>query len=106
MKQSRLMSFCEAIANVAIGYGVAVLTQILIFPMFGLHTTLAQNLQMGAVFTVISIVRSYVLRRVFEAIRVRTTKPPLKMSDGSVRARLAYRRDFDSAAARDQSSIR
>ena len=106
MKQSRLMSFCEAIANVTVGYGVAVLTQILIFPMFGLHTTLAQNLQMGAVFTVVSIVRSYVLRRVFEAIRVRTTKPPLKMSDGSVRARLAYRRDFDSAEARDQSSIR
>ena len=106
MKQSRLMSFCEAIANVTVGYGVAVLTQILIFPMFGLHTTLGQNLQMGAVFTVVSIVRSYVLRRVFEAIRVRTTKPPLKMSDGSVRARLAYRRDFDSAEARDQSSIR
>ena len=106
MKQSRLMSFCEAIANVTVGYGVAVLTQILIFPMFGLHTTLGQNLQMGAVFTVVSIVRSYVLRRVFEAIRVRTTKPPLKMSDGSVRARLAYRRDFYSAEARDQSSIR
>jgi hypothetical protein len=66
------MSFCEAIANVAVGYGVAVLTQIMIFPMFGLHTTLAQNLQMGAVFTVVSIVRSYVLRRIFDAILVLT----------------------------------
>ena len=71
MKQSRLMSLVESIANVAVGYGVAVVTQILIFPAFGLHTTLAQNLKMGAVFTVVSIVRSYVLRRVFEAIRVR-----------------------------------
>jgi hypothetical protein len=106
MRQSRLMSFCEAIANVAVGYGVAVLTQIMIFPMFGLHTTLAQNLQMGAVFTVVSIVRSYVLRRIFEAIRVRSKKPPLKTSGGSVRARLPYRRDFSGAAARDQSSIR
>lgn len=106
MRQSRLMSFCEAIANVAVGYGVAVLTQTMIFPMFGLHATLAQNLQMGAVFTVVSIVRSYVLRRVFEAIRVRTTKPPLQTSDGSVRARLPYRRDFSGTAARDQSSIR
>ena len=106
MRQSHLMSFCEAIANVAVGYGVAVLTQILIFPMFGLLTTLAQNLQMGAVFTVVSIVRSYVLRRVFEAIRVRSTEPPLKTSDGSVRGRLPYRRDFGGAAARDQSSIR
>jgi hypothetical protein len=51
---------------VIVGYGVAVVTQILIFPAFGLHTTLAQNLKMGAVFTVVSIARSYVLRRLFE----------------------------------------
>lgn len=69
MKQSRLMSLVESIANVAVGYGVAVLTQILIFPIFGLHTTLAQNLKIGAVFTVVSIARSYVLRRLFERLR-------------------------------------
>ena len=54
------------------GYGVAVVTQILIFPIFGLHTTLAQNLIMGLAFTVVSIARSFVLRRVFEAIRMRS----------------------------------
>ena len=70
MKQSRLMSLVESVANVMVGYGVAVATQILIFPIFGLHTTLAQNLKMGAVFTVVSIARSYVLWRVFEGIRV------------------------------------
>ncbi len=70
MKQSRLMSLVEAVANVIFGYGVAVLTQILIFPVFGLHTTLAQNLKMGAIFTVVSIARSFALRRVFEAIRL------------------------------------
>lgn len=70
MKQTRTMSLVEAVANVIVGYGVAVVTQILIFPVFGLHTTLAQNLKMGAVFTGISIVRSYVLRRLFERIRV------------------------------------
>ena len=53
MKQSRLMSLVESIANVAVGYGVAVVTQILIFPVFGLHTTLAQNLKMGAIFTIL-----------------------------------------------------
>lgn len=67
MKQSRLMSLAESVANVIIGYGVAVVTQILIFPVFGLHTTLAQNLKMGGVFTVVSIARSFALRRVFEA---------------------------------------
>lgn len=74
MTQSRRMSFIEATANVAVGYGVAVVTQILIFPVFGLHTTLAQNLKMGAVFTVVSIARSFALRRLFEAIRVRTDR--------------------------------
>ena len=70
MKQSRLMSLVEAVANVIVGYGVAVVTQILIFPIFGLHTTLAQNLQMGLMFTGVSIIRSFLLRRLFEAIRV------------------------------------
>ena len=74
MKQSRLMSLVEAVANVIVGYGVAVMTQILIFPIFGLHTTLAQNLKMGAVFTVVSIARSFALRRVFEAVRMRSAK--------------------------------
>jgi hypothetical protein len=68
-RQSRTMSFVEATANVVVGYGVAVVTQILIFPIFGLHTTLAENLKLGAVFTAVSIARSFALRRLFEAIR-------------------------------------
>ena len=70
MQQSRVMSLVESVANVFVGYALAVITQILIFPVFGLHMTLAQNLKMGAVFTVVSLARSYVLRRVFERIRV------------------------------------
>ena len=69
MKQSRAMSLVEAVANVVVGYGVAVVTQILIFPVFGLQTTLAQNLQMGAVFTIVSLGRRYALRRLFERFR-------------------------------------
>ena len=64
----------KIVANVAVGYGVAVVTQLLIFPVFGLHTTLAQNLKMGAIFTIVSIARSFALRRVFEAIRMRGAK--------------------------------
>ena len=74
MKQSRLMSLVEAFANVIVGYGVAVVTQILLFPLFGLHTSLGQNLAMGAIFTIVSIARSFALRRVFEAIRMRSAK--------------------------------
>jgi len=71
MKQSRIMSLVESLSNVAVGYGVAVGTQILIFPVFGLHTTLAQNLSLGGVFTIVSLARSFALRRLFEAILAR-----------------------------------
>lgn len=77
MKQSRRMSLLESIVNVLVGYGVAVVTQILIFPVFGLHATLQQNLQMGAVFTLVSIARSFTLRRVFEALRFDRNKADL-----------------------------
>ncbi len=70
-KQSRRMSLVEAIANVAVGYAIAVLTQILMFPIFGLQVSLSNNLAIGAAFTTISLTRSYVLRRLFEAFRSR-----------------------------------
>lgn len=72
MKQSRRMSLVESLANVAVGYGVAVLTQIVVFPFFGLYVSLADNLVMGAVFTIVSIARSFTLRRVFEEFRMRS----------------------------------
>ncbi|HQU70489.1 MAG TPA: hypothetical protein PLI43_20150 [Albidovulum sp.] len=71
MKQSHLMSLVEPVANVIVGYGVAVVT---ILPIFGLHTTLTLNLRMGAAFTLVSIARTFALRRVFEAIRIRSAK--------------------------------
>ena len=71
MKQSPAMSLLRAITNVAVGYGVAVVTQILIFPVFGLHTTLAQSLKMGTVFAVVRIARPFALQRAFEASHVR-----------------------------------
>lgn len=69
MKQSRAMSLIESVANVVVGYGFAVVTQTLIFPVFGLHATLAQNLKMGVIFSFVSIARSFALRRLFERWR-------------------------------------
>ena len=71
MKQSRLMSLVESLANVLVGYGVAVITQMAVFPLFGLAVTVTENLLIGLIFTAVSIVRSYALRRGFEALRVR-----------------------------------
>jgi hypothetical protein len=69
-KQSRLMSFVESVVNVVVGYLIAVTTQIIVFPVFGMHVNLADNLLIGAIFTVISLARSFLLRRIFEYVRV------------------------------------
>ena len=63
-KQSRRMSLVEAIANVIIGFAVALLTQIIVFPLFDVEVTLGENLAIGSLFTLTSICRSFVLRRV------------------------------------------
>lgn len=68
MSQSRTHSALESAANVAVGYGVAIATQAAVFPLFGLHASAGQHLIIGAIFTVVSLVRSYVLRRVFNSI--------------------------------------
>jgi hypothetical protein len=70
-KQSRRMSLVEAVTNVVVGFAVALLTQIIVFPLFDLEVTLGENLAIGALFTGASLCRAYVLRRLFEAIRVR-----------------------------------
>jgi len=71
MKQSRFMSLAESFTNVVIGYGIAVLTQIVVFPLFGIHASLGDSLLLGGMFTAVSIARSYTLRRLFEAMRSR-----------------------------------
>ena len=55
--------------NVAVGYGIAVATQAAVFPLFGLKASLSDNLLLGALFSFVSVARSYLLRRLFEAVR-------------------------------------
>jgi len=66
------MSLVETITNVAIGLIVSFLSQVAIFKYYDIHISLAQNLELTLYFTVVSIIRSYVLRRFFNSIR-RTT---------------------------------
>ena len=66
--QSRWMSLVEATTNIVVGYCLAVLTQVIVFPLFGLSVSLGENLGIGAVFTVVSLVRSFTLRRAFNAM--------------------------------------
>lgn len=74
MKQSKLMSFVEAITNVVVGYFVALGVQLLVFPWFGINISLEDNLMIGGFFVIQATIRSYVLRRIFE--KFRTSQPP------------------------------
>lgn len=67
--QSRRLSLIEAVANVLVGLGVAYATQVVVFPMFGFHASTEQHLAITGIFTVVSLVRSYALRRLFCRIR-------------------------------------
>lgn len=63
--QSKRNSAFEAVANVMIGYLVSVLANVLILPLFGYNVTVGDSFAIGLAFTVVSLVRSYILRRLF-----------------------------------------
>ena len=71
MKQSRVMSMIEAATNVVVGYLLAIATQIVVFPWFGIETGLAEHMTIGLAFVVVSLLRGYALRLLFEMVRVR-----------------------------------
>ena len=65
MSQPRHHSALESVANVAVGFGINYTTNMIFFPMFGWHISTTQNLTLGVIYTGISLVRSYFLRRYF-----------------------------------------
>ena len=68
MTQNKRMSFVESLTNVAIGYLVAVGSQIVIFPLFDIHVPMRDNFLIGLWFTAISIMRSYFVRRFYNRL--------------------------------------
>ena len=65
MSQTKTSSAIESLINVVIGYSVAIMSQLLIFPFFGIHVGIQTNLAIGGWFTLVSLIRSYVIRRWF-----------------------------------------
>ena len=72
--QTKTHSFVESILNVLIGFGVAIAAQLVIFPLYDIHIPIQSNLAIGGWMTIISIMRSYVLRRCFNKITIRRNK--------------------------------
>lgn len=72
MKQSKLMSMLETTLSTAAGFGLSLLLQWLILPvLIGVSIPLHTNLAFAAIMTVASLVRGFVLRRLFEALHIR-----------------------------------
>ena len=69
--QTRKHSFIEAWVNIFIGFSINYVANLLIFPFFGMHISLANNFLMGCIYTCISLVRSYFIRRYFNALMVK-----------------------------------
>ena len=67
MNQSKLGSFIEAWFNVLIGFGINFSANLVILPMFGFNITVADNFLIGVLYTFISVIRSYAIRRWFNA---------------------------------------
>jgi hypothetical protein len=67
------MSLVESTANISVGFLLALCTQIMLFPLFGILVSLPENLMISGIFTAVSLARTYVLRRLFEALQMRWT---------------------------------
>jgi len=63
--QSKTHSLIESITNIIIGYIVALISQLLVFPLFDINVPLKTNIYIGLWFTGISLTRSYIIRRFF-----------------------------------------
>lgn len=74
MSQTRIDSVIEAITNILVGYGIAITSQMVIFPLFGIHISIGEHLTIGLLMTCISLVRSYLLRRLFNRFTENSNK--------------------------------
>ena len=67
--QSRRRSLTEAITNTVVGFIISLLIQMLIYPMMDIPVRFEQNLIITTIFTLASIGRGYVLRRLFNLLK-------------------------------------
>jgi len=70
--QSRSASLIESLTNILIGWLVAIVSQLVIFPWFDIDVPFRTNLYISFWFTGISLVRSFTLRRIFNLLTVRS----------------------------------
>jgi len=69
MAQTKFGSVVEAFSNIAVGFAINWTANMLVLPLFGFNLSGTTAFEIGLVFTVISLVRQYVLRRWFNGLK-------------------------------------
>ena len=62
------MSAAEAVVNTVVGYLISLAATATVLPAFGVPVGAGQAVGISAAFTALSVVRSYVLRRIFNRV--------------------------------------
>lgn len=83
MTQSRRQSAMETAVNIGIGYSVNFLANLTVLPLFGYNISVRDNVGIGLIYTVISVVRGYCIRRGFNAWHVMQANAYTAQSKGS-----------------------
>lgn len=73
--QTRKGAAMEALTNLAVGFGLSMLINVTVLPLMGFHPSGSDLLNLGWIFTIASVIRSYFLRRLFEFLRIRKAPP-------------------------------
>ena len=63
--QSKIKSLIESIINTSLGFLVALIAQILIYPIFDIEVSFGDQTILALIFTSVSLVRGYIVRRYF-----------------------------------------
>lgn len=63
--QTRLTSALEALVNVAVGFCVSLLLQVVLMDVYRIETSFTTDFQITIIFTIASLARSYFIRRFF-----------------------------------------
>jgi hypothetical protein len=97
MKQSRVMSLVESLANIAVGFGLSILCQALVLPALGVAIPWTANLLFAVFMTAVSIARQFVMRRLFEALHIRRPLSPFMQAVIAERFRQIEVEGWDAA---------
>ena len=64
--QGKKGSFVESIIQVLTGWGVAIITQLIVYPLMGIEVSILQNINLSLIFIFVGFIKQYYVRRLFE----------------------------------------